>query len=308
MGQGLTPGPFLHRWRGWGFLCYNVDLLEKIIGLDIGGSGTGFVVMDEGGRVYFRGFWPLSRWDDPGAIARRVSDIAYFDAVGIGAAGAWTPEERMRLAEAFKRCGKRIRVISDAEAALIGAFTGKPGIIVIAGTGSVAIGMGKGGKLVRAGGFGHLFGDKGSGFWIAKEAISSALEAIEGLGNMTRLTSLLEGEPREFVLSLMKTDSVRRVSSLAPKVIQIAEEGDETALRIIGEGLRHLVGLAKAIISKTGYVPVSYHGGLFGSSFYLNRFKEMCALEGLEVREPEQSGAWGAAWVAGEATGPSGQI
>jgi len=280
--------------------------LEKIIGLDIGGSGTAFVVTDGRGKVYFRGVWRTSRWDDPSLIARQVSEIAFFDAVGVGAAGAWTEEERANLAQAFKPCGKIIRVISDAEAALAGAFVGGPGVVVIAGTGSVAIGKGRDGRLLRAGGFGHIFGDRGGGFWLAREAISKALEAREGIGEETSLVKILRGEPRDFVLDLMREDTPRRVAALAPLVIELAEEGDRIALGIVGEGLRHLVGLARALVQKLGDVPVSYHGGLFGSAFFLMRFREMCALEGLEVREPEQSAAWGAAWAARAATGPSG--
>ncbi len=272
--------------------------MQKIIGLDIGGSGTGFVVTDEKGRIYFRGVWPLSRWDNPSLIARQVSEMASFDAVGVGAAGAWSDDEQARLAEAFKPCGKKIRVISDAEAALIGAFAGGPGVVVIAGTGSIAIGRGRDGRLMRAGGFGHVFGDKGGGFWLAKEAISRALEAIEGLRGETGLITLIEGEPRDFVLALSERDLVRQTASLAPRVIALAEDGDALALEVVGEGLRYLVGLARTLAQRLGDPPVSYHGGLFGSAFFLARFKEMCALEGLDVREPSQPAAWGAAWAA----------
>ena len=236
-------------------------------------------------------------------IARQVSEIALFDAVGVGAAGAWTEEERSRLAQVFKPCGRMIRVMSDAEAALAGAFAGGPGVVVIAGTGSVAIGRGRDGRLLRAGGFGHIFGDKGGGFWLAREAISRALEAIEGVGEETGLAELVRGEPRDFVLGLMKGDAVRRTAALAPAVLGLAEEGDRVALGIVGEGLRHLVGLARTLVQRLGDVPVSYHGGLFGSAFFLMRFREMCALEGLEVHEPEQSAAWGAAWAARGAIG-----
>jgi len=255
-------------------------------------------VTDEKGKVHFRGVWRFSRWDDPSLIARQILEMARFDAVGVAAAGAWTDRERSKLAQIFKPCGKRIRVMSDAEAALAGAFTGGPGVVVIAGTGSVAIGRGNDGKLLRAGGFGHVFGDRGSGFWIAREAISAALEAFDGVGNETGLVRLVEGEPRDFVLGLMEKDTTRRVASLAPRVLDLAEEGDRVAMGIIGDGLRHLVGLARSLVQKLGNVPVSYHGGLFGSAFFLVRFREMCVLEGLEVREPEQSAAWGAAWAA----------
>ncbi|MGB9590485.1 MAG: N-acetylglucosamine kinase [candidate division WOR-3 bacterium] len=281
--------------------------MEKIIGIDVGGSGTGFVVTDSKGKIYFRGLWPLTRWDDPSLIARQVSEMARFDAVGIAAAGAWTDVERAKLAEVFKHCGNRIRVISDAEAALLGAFAGGPGVVVIAGTGSVALGRGRDNRFLRAGGFGHVFGDKGGGFWLARKAISAALEAIDGIRGETGLIGLLEEEPRDFVLGLMGGDLVKKTASLAPRVIALAEDGDETAMEIVGEGLRYLVGLASGLVQRLGDVPVSYHGGLFGSVFFLIRFKEMCALGGLEVREPAQSGAWGAAWAACGASGSSSQ-
>ena len=84
-----------------------------------------------------------------------------------------------------------VRVEHDAPAALAGATLGAPGIIVVAGTGSVVFGENAPGRDVRTGGWGYVFGDEGSGFGLAREAVRAGLDALDGVGPETSLVPVL---------------------------------------------------------------------------------------------------------------------
>jgi N-acetylglucosamine kinase-like BadF-type ATPase len=82
---------------------------------------------------------------------------------------------------------KHLVVENDGFAALLGATAGQPGILVIAGTGSIMFGINERGETARAGGWGHRVGDEGSGYWIGKQAVKAILKAYDGRGEETRL-------------------------------------------------------------------------------------------------------------------------
>jgi glucosamine kinase len=146
----------------------------------------------------------------------------------------------------------------DEEIALDAAFAGGPGILVIAGTGAIAIGRAPNGDLHRAGGWGPILGDEGSGFWIGLESIRAALRGqdrinlggtstcllreIEQHWNLTSLADLV-------ALANQRADAQRPApdfASLAPVVARCAEQGDALALGVLeraGDELADLVTL-----------------------------------------------------------------
>src|ERR671936_219293 len=89
----------------------------------------------------------------------------------------WTAAERRAVARGLRGAAARIAVISDAEAALLGAHDGRAGVLVLAGTGSIVLGRDAGGPLARAGGLGPLIGDEGSAFWLGREWLRLAPDA-----------------------------------------------------------------------------------------------------------------------------------
>jgi N-acetylglucosamine kinase-like BadF-type ATPase len=101
----------------------------------------------------------------------------------------------------------RTRVMSDCQTAYFGATLGRPGVVVIAGTGSIVLAQNQHGQFARAGGWGHLLGDEGSAYWIAIESMKAAIEDDEGRGRKTRLSSLVR---RWF--------KVKRLTDLVPKL------------------------------------------------------------------------------------------
>lgn len=170
--------------------------------------------------------------------------------------------------------GKEVFVRHDAEIALVGATLGEPGVIVIAGTGSVAGARNRRGEYARCGGWGHLVGDEGSAFYIACEALRAVLWAFDGRGATTALTDkILEAlkisSPDEILRKLyVEKMSVSDVAKLAPIVTGLAKSGDPVARRIVEEAARQLALHVVALVDRLGMreeqpIKVAPVGGVF---------------------------------------------
>src|ERR1700733_6565624 len=144
-------------------------------------------------------------------------------------------------------------VTDDAFNALSGATAGEPGLVVIAGTGSIAFGRNRAGRTARAGGWGYLFGDEGGGFWIARQALRAALRLEEGWGVPTSLRARLPdytgSRNMNALLHRCYTPEFPRprVANLSILVNHAAEAGDPVALEILDSGARELALLAVAV-------------------------------------------------------------
>jgi N-acetylglucosamine kinase-like BadF-type ATPase len=188
---------------------------------------------------------------------------------------------------------ERTQVVHDTVIAHAGALDGQPGIVVIAGTGSVALGNAvPGGPLVRAGGWGYFFGDEGSAVWLAARAIGAAMRA-EDRGEHTAL--------RDRAFAFYGTTSLRAIqhafahgeigraalAAFAPDVLACAAAGDPAAREIRRLGAQALAGLAGAADRRLcrdeppGTAPrrvVAKVGGLFRDADYGRAFAD--GLEG----------------------------
>jgi N-acetylglucosamine kinase-like BadF-type ATPase len=215
----------------------------------------------------------------------------------------------------------RLTVTHDAEIALAGALNGAAGVIVIAGTGSIAYGRNERGEAARAGGWGHIFGDEGGAFDMARHALRAMLREHEGWGPRTALTpALLEAataaDANELLHLWYTPEWPRsRIATLAPVVSRIAEEGDPVARGIVEGCARDLALLAASVraqlwpeeesggASATMAPAVSWAGGVFGSTVLLDRFRTLIELGGGVCREPQHGPAIGAlltAWHTAE--------
>src|ERR1700733_1767356 len=213
----------------------------------------------------------------------------------------------------------RTLVTDDAYIALAGATADEPGVVVIAGTGSIAWGRNSEGHTARAGGWGYLFGDEGGGFWIARQALRAALRLEEGWGVPTSLRArLLDYTGRRNINDLMHRCYTAefprpRVASLSTLVNHAAEDGDPTAVEILDTAARELALLAVAVrgqLFQAGESTlVTYSGGVFGSRMVLSRFRDwMASGGGVQVQAPAFSrygGALGALLQASRAVGLS---
>lgn len=191
----------------------------------------------------------------------------------------------------------RTLVTDDAAVALSGATGGEPGIVVIAGTGSIAFGRNGAGRTARAGGWGYLLGDEGGAFWIAREALRAALRWEEGWGDPTSLRArLLDATGARNINDLLHrcyTPQFDRPSfaRFTLLVNQAAESGDPAALEILDAAARELAQLAEAVhgqlFANGENAVVSYAGGVSRSRILRARFGERLLAEaGMHVTPP----------------------
>lgn len=239
--------------------------MNAFIGIDGGGTRTTAVVTDPEGRELARvhGGAGLVRSTDPTAGAAALADLAdrALHAAGLAPpatalccalAGAGRPEDRLALAAALQREAivERVRIVTDADAAFHDAFANGPGILLIAGTGSIALGRNQG-TLERVGGWGTLLGDEGSGYAIGTAALRAAVRAYDGRGPATSLLPRIMAH-----LGLAQPDQLihwcncaakRDLAALAPLTLTAAEEGDPVATTIAESAAHDLVDHLTAI-------------------------------------------------------------
>jgi N-acetylglucosamine kinase-like BadF-type ATPase len=249
--------------------------------VDGGGSKTQAVVVDSRGAVCGRGIAGSSnlraigveqalvqlRSAIEGALptgARRSVDAAWF-----GLAGIHGPEDANLLAPHFRPVAREVAITNDAEFALAGLYDG-PGVALIAGTGSIALGRDTSGQMIQVGGWGHLLGDEGSAYDIGRCAAQAAARAADGRGPSTALLQLvLErwglATPRQMIDHVYLTQEKATIASLAPGVLALARRGDHVARAIRRQACEELAQAAITVIETldvAGPVPLMLGGGL----------------------------------------------
>jgi N-acetylglucosamine kinase-like BadF-type ATPase len=145
---------------------------------------------------------------------------------------------------------RRVLLFVDAFIGLVGGTEGRPGVITVSGTGSVAYGVDSEQTTYRTGGWGYLLGDEGSGYDIARRGLIAAFRAYDGRGAKTvlepRIKELLALDDLKEVIPLLSTAPLtpRRVAGLYPMVVRAAEEGDKVACELIEQATHKLVEMA----------------------------------------------------------------
>lgn len=209
-----------------------------------------------------------------GAIAPAGAQVA--DVVVLGLAGMDTAYDFKLFEERAvpSIAGVKVFVRHDAEIALVGATLGEPGVIVIAGTGSVAGARNRRGDYARCGGWGYLVGDEGSAFYIAREALRATLWAFDGRGEPTELVdeivrALGISSPDEILRKVyVERMSVNEIARLAPIVTELARRGDRVARRIVEDAAEQLALHVTALVKRLGMageqpIKVAPVGGVF---------------------------------------------
>lgn len=242
---------------------------------------------------------------------RAEIETTELDAVVVGLAGVWLNEEKRRSAQLLKTLARSqslvlndVLVTSDAEIALEGAFEGGSGIIVIVGTGSIALGKAGKDKLSRCGGWGIELDDEGSGAWIGREGLTAVVRALDGRGNPTILTEQIEklyptiniNEPRTIVKAY--SERAFEYHMLTPSVMEAAKSGDVICLDIIKRAATHLAELPSTLQKqfKQPVVPVALMGGIIDAKTILaDMLKEQVeSMKGLKLVEPKGNAIDGA--------------
>lgn len=294
--------------------------MKYFLGVDGGQSGTTAVIGDEDGQVL--GIGEAGPCNHAGAAEGRAkleravtSSVAAaciaaklnpgsirFAAACFGMSGG--PDDKREILAGILRADRLI-VTTDAEIALAGATETGQGIIVIAGTGSIAYGRNGEGRAARAGGWGYVFGDEGGAFDIVRQALRASMRMEEGWGPATALRDALieatgAANANDTLHRFYTPEWPRsRAASLAPLVDQAADNGDLVALQIIHDAAMHLATLAGSVRGqlwlKRAPVDIAYIGGVFESRRLLERFRLLVELEeGVRCVAPFRGPAEGA--------------
>jgi N-acetylglucosamine kinase-like BadF-type ATPase len=302
--------------------------MRLFLGVDGGQSSTTAWIGDETGRVLGAGSGGpcnhVGAAEGRAKLASAVSDCVgkacsaagldaaavRYEAACFGMSGGPADKQSL-LAEILP--ADRLIVTTDAVIALAGATAGEPGIIAIAGTGSIAFGRNAEGRSARVGGWGYIYGDEGGGFDITRQALRAALRFEEGWGPPTALhTLLLEhggAADANDVLHRFYTDAYPRprIASYARLVDQVAMEGDRAAVQILHTAAQQLATLAASVKrqlwAENEPVRVAYIGGVFRSPMLLERFRTLVELDGSTCAPPIFDPAAGALLEAYRAAG-----
>ena len=294
--------------------------MTYVIGIDAGGTKTVGLLADESEKV-------ISKAISGGANLLVKGELAVekvlFDviesleapepvaALCLGIAGVGQPGAEQVIREMLRRIGQRqpVRVVNDALVALVAGAPSGIGIVVVAGTGSIAYGVDPEGHTARAGGWGFLLGDEGSAFWLGHYAVRHAIRAADGRGIPTTLYPLIceklgVSHPTELVEWFYDQELSRnRVADLASLVDTASAEGDEAAETLMDQAAKHLAKAARAVRNQLTFhdaSPVVLAGGAFKACPSLGP-RMMSLLDDLpdaEVRLLEVEPAMGAVTLA----------
>ena len=262
-----------------------------LIGADVGGTKTAVGVSD--------GETMLARAEGPGAAVRPGRALASAtliaevvrqalagaertrgDVLYVGAAGAGREPERDELRKALRteNLAATVVVSTDIEIALAAAFDDGPGIVVSAGTGSVAVGRERTDKRQRIGGYGWQMGDEGSGYAIGRAALGAVSRAVDGRSPRTALSERVLAATRsndfDALVRWAAGASPAEVAALAPHVLDVAAHGDILAQGIADYAARELTQLVICLVPKMDVEPpvgVAITGGLLSSGGPLRR-------------------------------------
>lgn len=269
-----------------------------VVGIDAGATKTRAFVLDPNGDVVGRGAGGganlLASSDPQGSIGAALNEALggrAAEAIVLSAAGADRKADRERGRELLARvapAGARLLVTHDAIAALYAGNPAGCGVVLIAGTGSIAYGRNEEREEDRAGGWGHLVGDEGSAVWCGLEALRAIAHAVDGRGAPTRMTALLFQElgVAEFADVLPhlygKPHPAPAIIAAMRALAAAAGESDALAMSILQ---RAAVALARAatVVAQTLSLPggpVYLSGGAFES---LPLLQQLLRLELLRV-------------------------
>ena len=297
--------------------------MKYFIGIDGGGTKTDCILTDEkynqlfslkGGPLNLLTTFPT---ESSRTILQLVNsclsklNISHNDlgCIGIGAAGAGRVEDSEKLEVNLKPLlppSTILKVTSDAAAALEGAFNGKPGCILISGTGSIIYGKDQNGIIHRCGGFGKIIGDEGSGYMLGKKGLIAAAKEFDDGGKKSLITGSLKDKykiqsAQDLINAIYHNEL--DISGVAPLVLTSAVNNDKVALRIIDEETDELISLILCISKKLKHenINISFIGRLINT---INIFsitlknKLAASYKMIKIKEPEYSPAMGAVFIA----------
>ena len=297
--------------------------MKYFIGIDGGGTKTECIITDEHyNQLYSLTGGPLNLLSSPPSESSRtilqlinscLSKLnitpTHLVCIGIGAAGAGRIEDSEKLVLNLKDLlppSIILNIITDAEAALEGAFNGKPGCILISGTGSIIWGKDQNGLVHRCGGFGKIIGDEGSGYMLGKKGLITAAKEFDCRDEKSLITELLKDKyyiksGQDLINAVYKNNL--DIAGIAPLVLTSAVNNDKVALEIIDKETDELLFLISCMMKKLKKenIQISFVGSLISTiNVFSNILKNKISgsFKLIKIKEAEYSPAMGAIFIA----------
>jgi len=242
-------------------------------GIDGGGTKTAIVVVDADGEVVVRKTTTTSNAAVIGhelagntlhdLLQSAAADAGHdlpFTAAWFGLSGSDRPEDHRRLRPRIEDLAQSITMTNDAELAL-GGLPDRVGVAVVAGTGSICFGQNASGARERAGGWGHIFSDEGSGYGVAVEALRAFAAERDGTGPETSLTPRLMDfwnieDPFTIINRVYDPRTTKGdIAKMSRLVAEEASDGDEVARLILESGAESLASFAAAVARRLDLGP-----------------------------------------------------
>ena len=240
-----------------------------VLGIDAGGTKTVCQLADDRGRVTAeaRGgganLRAAGQFEVERVFRRLVEDVLAHrgvspQAICVGIAGADRDEDADTVRDIVRNIGLDVPtvVVNDALIALIAGVGDDSGVVIVAGTGSIAYGRSPAGRAARAGGWGYLLGDEGGGFWIGRAALSAVVRQFDQRGPATLLTDLVLAQmglttPAEVIQAVYDRGLPRHViAGIADVVEHATKGGDAVAAEILARAATELVSAAASVVTR----------------------------------------------------------
>ena len=237
--------------------------MDYVLGLDGGGTSTNLIALDldgngilelEAGSININGSSPEAIAENLNYLlersAKELKKQAKF--IVIGAAGLSNQVAEPTLRKVLDKAGYKDKyyLIGDQEAALYGAFLGKPGVLLISGTGSIAYGIDENKNTYRVGGYGHLLDDYGSAYSIGKDILSYVIQAYDRRREATNFTELVKEKLNidtipELISYVYSENRTKKDIADFARLLEV--NSDESAILIQDKAVNSLYDILKAM-------------------------------------------------------------
>lgn len=249
------------------------------LGVDGGGSKTLAVIVDAQGRECGRGRAGSANYAAVGleqalqnihaAVQQAISEVPCSQPLTkawLGLAGIDRPSDATLLGSYLRELAALVLVTNDAEL-LLSALGKDAGIVLIVGTGSIALARAQNGTVTRVGGWGHILGDEGSGYDIGRRGLQATVRAADGRGKATLLLDLILQRwqlhtAEDLIDAVYTTDNKAKIAQVATYVTEAAQQGDQIALGIVEQAADELALLIQAVSPPMSQLPIALGGGL----------------------------------------------
>ena len=263
---------------------YHYDV--HVLGIDAGGTKTVCLLADAEGHVISTARGGGANLQASGELqVEKVLHAVMEEALGerdvqpaaicLGIAGVDRESDADAVRGIMRRIGLKARtlVVNDALIALVAGAGDNPGVVIVAGTGSIAYGRDATGRAARSGGWGYVLGDEGGGFWIGRAALNAVVRQFDGRGPVTLLTervltAMSLDRPTDLIHAIYAGGPHRyAIAGIAPVVQQAADAGDAVAADIVSRAGIELAAAATSVITRLEMrgdpFPTLLAGGVF---------------------------------------------